>query len=348
MYHLSTAIPGAQYAIVDNFISDINIGRESKCPVCDVIFVFDNEQVIGRSWNNANNKVKMSVITNVVAIEVTENKNLQQNESLTPGKWITSEEKESIIESMCQSDDRQDTNTDFYLDVKQKHYNELHHALDLALQQVCGCLFEKNKRKCSQCPEALIEVKGTKKTNEVKLRNNSTKSTVHEYGFSKPVIEHPQKYSHVESAHNDSPAEICLLDPVFVNPNSIDSIILVLRHIGKKGSISKYMKNDDETKNIFWTFGGIDATGGYEVESIDKAIPGEYSPVIPTPSNIVLSVNEAKENPSTSETLSPSITLGKFQKKELDEAFISGEDAIALDKEKVKNIKKNLGEDKPS
>lgn len=287
---LGTAIPGAKYATVYNFVSDINIGRETNCPSGDVIFVFDNEQVIGRSWNiNANNKVKMSVITNVAAIKVTENKNLQQNESLTPGKWITSEGKENIIESMCQSGDSQDTSTDFYSDIKQNHYNELYHVLDLAIQQVseevifdeennlwkdhvdktiveleieqkykkcprCGCLFEKNKRKCSQCHEALIEAKTTKSTDGVKQKHFSRKSTVNEYGISKPVVENPQKYSHVESSHNDIPAEICLLDPVFVNPNSIDSIVLVLRHIGKKGRISKYLKDDDETPKRFWTF----------------------------------------------------------------------------------------------
>lgn len=47
-----------------------------------------------------------------------------------------------------------------------------------------------------------------------------------------------------------------LLDPVFVNPNSTESMILILRYIGQKAHISKYMKPDEQTNATkrYWTF----------------------------------------------------------------------------------------------
>ena len=98
---LGTAIPGSKYSNIASFLSNADTGREAECPDGDVVFMFDNEQVIGKSWSvTAKNKVKMSVITNVAVLKL-ENSRNQQLEHFMPGHWLTSEGKEDIITDLC-------------------------------------------------------------------------------------------------------------------------------------------------------------------------------------------------------------------------------------------------------
>ena len=51
---------------VASFVGAVEETPESECPDGDLIFMFNNEQVVGKTGNVcANNKVKMSIITNV-------------------------------------------------------------------------------------------------------------------------------------------------------------------------------------------------------------------------------------------------------------------------------------------
>ena len=44
----------------------------------------------------------------------------------------------------------------------------------------------------------------------------------------------------MNSNHADDPIPVFVLDPVFVNPNSCDSLKLVLRHIGQLAGVKRY------------------------------------------------------------------------------------------------------------
>ena len=290
---LGTAIPGAKYATIYNFITDFNIGNEADCPDGDVIFMFDNEQVIGKSWNvTANNKVKMSCITNVAVVKVTNNKDIQKNENLKPGNWLTTNEHQNIISDMCETEPNTPSSS-FINDIKQAHYKELYHVLDLAIEQVseelncdgnsnqwiddidkdierlefekqfkkcprCNYLLEKSKRKCPQCKETVADFnKASNKSNvnnTVVSQVSSHKPIMRQYGKEKPATQPDVKFNHVKSAHDQVPSEVILLDPVFVNPNSFESIVLILRHIGKKARISKYSPAGDDFPVRYWTF----------------------------------------------------------------------------------------------
>lgn len=50
----------------------------------------------------------------------------------------------------------------------------------------------------------------------------------------------------MKSRHTDKSIPICVIDPVFVNPNSFENLILVLRHIGKTAGVKRYGGNDRE------------------------------------------------------------------------------------------------------
>ena len=71
------------------------------------------------------------------------------------------------------------------------------------------------------------------KPNMYEFRSESKKT------FSQKAV----KFGHVESANTGDPHEIILLDPVFVNPSSIENINLklALRYIGKKANIMKFI-----------------------------------------------------------------------------------------------------------
>ena len=56
----------------------------------------------------------------------------------------------------------------------------------------------------------------------------------------KPAPLSHERYEHVESGHSGNTYNIHLLDPVFVNRNSIDTIVQVLRHIGTNAGLSRY------------------------------------------------------------------------------------------------------------
>ena len=60
-----------------------------------------------------------------------------------------------------------------------------------------------------------------------------------------------ERYGHVITAYTQEATDVILLDPVFVNPNSTDTIPLVLRHIGRKAGISKYSQGGAEGRQ--WT-----------------------------------------------------------------------------------------------
>ena len=99
---LGTAIPAARYTTLYNFVSDINIGAETKCPDGDVVFIFDNEQIIGKPWNvSATNKVTKSVITNVTVAKLNNTNDLQKSKELIQGKWMPSVGHEEIIADLC-------------------------------------------------------------------------------------------------------------------------------------------------------------------------------------------------------------------------------------------------------
>lgn len=63
--------------------------------------MFVNEQVTGKSWSvTAKNKVKMSVITNVVVLKLEDHGDSHSNqkfEHLMTGKWQISKGNENVI-----------------------------------------------------------------------------------------------------------------------------------------------------------------------------------------------------------------------------------------------------------
>ena len=305
---LGTAIPGSKYSTITAFLNDTDTGREAECPTGDLVFMFDNEQVIGKSWSvTAKNKVKMSVITNVAVLQLKDNNSscIQQIEHLMPGQWLTAEGKQDIITELCKEpvDEQAQSLRDshFFLKLKRTHYQELYRTIDIVIEQVkeelfldpasgerldfidkaveklemekkfqkcpkCGFLLELKKRKCSQCKILIADYKKkvtsdnimdnakTEQTGSA-ATNSGTKMKQHYTELDRERKTSLLRYNHVTSSHSGVATDVILLDPVFLNPNSIDNIILVLRHIARKAKIAKYFKDQERPRDArFWTF----------------------------------------------------------------------------------------------
>ena len=281
---LGTAIPGGKYSYISAYLNSSENSTEVSCPNGDVVFMFDNEQVIGRTWNiTAQNKVKMSVITNIAVVQIPTTSPLQDVEEYSPKTWLTSENQDKVVDEMCENDANESSKP-----LVDAHYDELYHQLHNAIEHVrqevhkdeksgnwedildqeiaketeeenhqtchnCKAKFGKRARKCPNCQEKVN--KNNKETMEgvegVMADENEEKDEIYFHrheGRSKDtcnennVIDPDQQYSHVTSCHSGDPVDVILLDPVFVNPNSIESMILILRYIGKKAGICKYIQ----------------------------------------------------------------------------------------------------------
>ena len=51
-----TVVPGGKHSKVSLFLGDIDSNVKQECPEGDIIFMFDNKQVIGRTWNVCSEK----------------------------------------------------------------------------------------------------------------------------------------------------------------------------------------------------------------------------------------------------------------------------------------------------
>ena len=104
----------------------------------------------------------------------------------------------------------------------------------------CFCRMEKKKRKCIQC-QTLMSVSKESDEKQASVGDFKTKPSMYKFSSEskKTFSQKAVKFGHVESVNNGDPHEIILLDPFFVNPNSIENIKLILRYIGKKANIMK-------------------------------------------------------------------------------------------------------------
>jgi hypothetical protein len=272
---------GGKYHTITSWLDNVLHKTELVCPKGDVVFIIDNEQRVGRTWSiHPNNKVKVSVITNVAVAQVNPIIQVQDKEELHPKSWSKVEGNEAKIEEMI------DETCAKHNQFKRIHYEQLYHFIDAGIEQVmseqvrngadfqdaidsavkneicqrnfkecskCLLLYEKTKRKCPVCkiplsmPNSVAETTNTDSdcvsvTNIVTNNDKTTQPT-------KERSDVCHNYSHVLSSHKDG-VPVSLLDPVFVNPNSMETISMVLRHIGMKGGLKRYGGNEREWTSI--------------------------------------------------------------------------------------------------
>jgi hypothetical protein len=126
----SVGEPSGSYQTIVNWIDR----QASKIPICpegDIVYVFDNDQVIGKTYYiQPNSKVKSSVITNCAWIIIDEHGELQKRPDLMPRNWLNCPGFISKVTAVRES------STDLYSKLNEIHYQQTYLFIDAAIQQV--------------------------------------------------------------------------------------------------------------------------------------------------------------------------------------------------------------------
>lgn len=82
--------PHGSYPIVREWISN-QTPKPLQFPDGDCVLIFDNNKVIGRSWNiKVNHKTKLSVVTTICQLQYDGYHNIQRQPQLNPYLWLRS------------------------------------------------------------------------------------------------------------------------------------------------------------------------------------------------------------------------------------------------------------------
>ncbi len=87
--------PGGNYTTVRSWLINQANATTPVCPSGDIILVFDNDQVVGKTYKvQPNNEVRSSVITNCALVQLDPNGTIQEDSELSPGK-------EKVVKRSC-------------------------------------------------------------------------------------------------------------------------------------------------------------------------------------------------------------------------------------------------------
>lgn len=160
-----------------------NNSKPPTPPNGDAVYVFDNEQVVGKTWTiKPNNKSKSSVITNIAVAGLDENLSVQTNKDLHPKEWFCENKSVDAVDKLLMENDSETRS------LKQIHLAQLKLFINAAIEEVvsehngnseqdhiddivqksiskqkykicpkCKDLFDKTKRKCPVCKETIVQ-----------------------------------------------------------------------------------------------------------------------------------------------------------------------------------------------
>lgn len=275
--------PYGHYHAVKDWLSNQSM-KPLPYPDNDCVAIFDNNQVIGRSWKiKVNNKVQSSVVTTICQIAYP-SYNLQRQVNMKPKFWDFDVEKlKRLVRDMPN-------------EVSDIHYKQLYNTLAKNLQIVisqqkltenmgmyednvdveverqrieettkvcssCGHINGRSKRisgneRCktnlkqaelsSEDPDGLGTFT-TRKHLSVDRKMSKVRMTAIDTGCGQYIIQGngDQHSKPIASRNPETIPVLSLSDPCFVNPNSYKSVRAILRQIGVQAGIRQYSREGD-------------------------------------------------------------------------------------------------------
>ena len=247
----------------DNSDDSVNLDSFS------LFYAFDNNQRLLRSWLSRNfNKQVVQIMTNICRVRVNDVSKIQFKENLHPSSWRKfSNISSPQFHTYRHSSDVAASYNEFVSNYISKFINDIQAKdhiddevnskiesmstnIDTINCPVCNKAWKKRKVKCDVCKINMRayrnEVQKNEKLNE-KAEENAPpkfrKLKFHIYNPSenndgKTKVDHSDKSKRMHQEKD--PTAISLISPVFVNPGSKDSVMLVLDHIGKDAGIKSY------------------------------------------------------------------------------------------------------------
>ena len=267
----ASGLPGGTYSTITRWL-DSQGSTPLKCPDGDIIVMFDNNQIVGKTWTiKPNNKVHVSVVTNVGAVILNREAVYECQKELHPRKWFKTCDNNLVANTLLDND------SDDVSELKQIHDSQVlayvAAAIELVLNEQqgdidfvdeivadrerekmfrlcpntnCGTSVVRSKRKCPACG-GNMSCTNAKSSTPNKTVCQPPKVTIipivkDRDATCKPDPEH-DRYPNISTNHSGDTYPVHLLEPIFTNPNSTDSIISVLREIGRAAGVTRYGGN---------------------------------------------------------------------------------------------------------
>lgn len=266
---LSSLLPSGQYQHLLKWMfslnSDVSSVESSGC----LFYAFDNNQRLLRSYLSRNfNKQVVEIMTNIIKVNAGDC-NIQFDANLHPSKWRLFEnfsEENILNDSNNVVFDRYRENylSDLYSKLESEPIDAISTEKNVLSDEIecpkCSKRWKKRKVKCDICKINMRQYRKENSPPTLSTRIPKVDKTTE----SKPIIFHNYEisngpsssytlkkstdYSHKSktvSATKD-PANIKLIDPLFVNPSSKEAVKLILDHIGKDAGIRAYGTGERE------------------------------------------------------------------------------------------------------
>jgi hypothetical protein len=130
---MGSVLASGKYTTIQEWLAQQK-NEEIICPDGDLVIMFDNEQIVGKTWSiKPDNRVKVSIITNIAALPLSESTTLQSKKDLHPVKWLKVEGNESIPQAMASPDEFLQSEV---MNHKTKHYEQLYQYLGAAIEEL--------------------------------------------------------------------------------------------------------------------------------------------------------------------------------------------------------------------
>eukprot|EP00794_Sanderia_malayensis_P018435 gene18435-20284_t len=237
--------PAGSYSFLQKWIFSQAVAP-SDFPEGLVKCVFDNEQVIGKTRSiKTENKVPLSVITSFANIVIDEKCSLQKEVSLCPRMWffekLTTEKKEKIKSNICLSKIR--TSRDAFISsrlevVRKEQRFEGEQIIDYIDNHVQSLCEAEKEKLCVDCGGANDIAYNTCRNCNGALAKS--KVTISDFIDCNKEIH----ISKVFADFVDGKKIVCKIrtgEPDLVNPNDYENIAQILRNLGKRAGIKRYI-----------------------------------------------------------------------------------------------------------
>ena len=272
--------PGGSYTLLKSWLGELG-GSILDVPDGFIVVAFDNEQRLLRNYlSRGSNRSRLDILTNVCCAVIDGSCERQNDASLHPSSWQSAEE---LAAACCGPSDilEEQAFRDVLVPYLSERIAGLCHEqgsidevesvrkeMEITQKYVqcpaCGTLIEKAKRNCTntECSvgnirQAIAEASGinrvsTEKKKEVREVRRAHRIHVFESVSEKdnegiPRLSMKRKHSTVIGDRSEVPsvkkADVRLMEPCFVNPNSHEALRVLLRAIGTSAGLSQYGGN---------------------------------------------------------------------------------------------------------
>ena len=121
---------GWKYTTLCRWLGSIS-SKPPTVPDGDALFVFDNEQIVGKTWNiKPQNKVKTSIITTVAAVQLDKEMRTENNPLLHPSRWFTQARVADVLHEIVSEESA------VYNELRKVHMEQFKLFVNASIEQI--------------------------------------------------------------------------------------------------------------------------------------------------------------------------------------------------------------------